>query len=89
MSPPSSLGWLGRTVALLALMGHIASAADLSYSLVDDYTPANWFDMFSFDSVSLQLQMEDAKTYLSVGQRYRHSGPCLVCWQFLAKMCSR
>ena len=59
MSPISSLGWLGRTVALLSLMGRTARAADLSYSLVDDYTPANWFDMFSFDSVSQHLRKRD------------------------------
>jgi len=63
MSPPSRPGWLARTVALLILMRESARAADLSYSLVDDYTPANWFDMFSFDSVSRRFQTEDAKTY--------------------------
>jgi len=72
MSPPSSLGWLGRTFALLALIGKIGTAADLSYSLVDDYTPANWFDMFAFDSVRLRLEVEDANTYSSAGRRYRH-----------------
>lgn len=45
------LGRLQQAAVLAALVGSVTNAQDLSYSLVDNYTPSTFFDMFNFDTV--------------------------------------
>jgi hypothetical protein len=49
MTISASLRRLGRAIVLVALAA--GAQANLSYSLVDDYNPLNFFDKFTFNNV--------------------------------------